>query len=166
MLKPIIPYAKDARGKDRDGFVADHPHAVFVVQPFEAVETDSFQTLSGGGPAAGNTIAVAEICKRPGSNAFTSMVTIGRAGNNDVRINAKSVSKFHAYVMIVGEELRLVDAGSTYGTHLGGQQLKAREDKIPLSSGDVVRIGTISMTFYAPADFHAMLLEAGQKAAL
>lgn len=123
MLKPIVPFVTDAKNCDASAFVAKHGSAVFVVQPFHSVDTDSFQTLSDGQSGASNTISVAEISKRPGSNAFTSMVTIGRAGNNDIRINAKSVSKFHAYVMVVGEELRLVDAGSTYGTFLGSNQL-------------------------------------------
>ena len=86
------------------------------------------------------------------------MVTIGRARNNDIEIRSQDVSKFHAYVMFAPSgEASITDAGSTYGTFVRGRQLKAREDRVTLSPGDEVRLGSVIMRFHTPATFYEYL---------
>ncbi len=100
--------------------------------------------------------------KRSGSNAFMSMVTIGRATNNDVVLDARGISKFHAYVLREpGGGFTLVDAGSSYGTHVNDRPVKPREEKVPLRGGETVTIGSVRATFHLPATLYAALRRLG-----
>ena len=53
--------------------------------------------------------------------------TVGRAGDNLVRIPMGRVSKFHAVVRVDGDRLFVRDLGSTNGTEVAGDRI-GRED--------------------------------------
>lgn len=157
MLEQLFTFVSAAHKKSREQFVQGFPEPVFVIEPFVEAGPGKFGTIAG--PAGtGQETAIARIKKRPGANAFDMMVTIGRARNNDIEIRSQDVSKFHAYVMFSPSgEASITDAGSTYGTVVRGKQLKAREDRVTLSPGDEVRLGSVIMRFHTPATFYEYL---------
>jgi hypothetical protein len=145
-------------------FFERHPHPVLVVAPFAAEDDPRFKTVAGApGSESSGLWWIAPVAKRPGSNVFTSMVTIGRARNNDIELKTSAVSKFHAYVTLGPDGPTLVDAGSTFGTYVGDKRLTPRGERHPLSTGDVLRLGAVSMTYMDPAAFHAHLRRAGEE---
>lgn len=160
-----------ARKVSIEEFARSCPDAVLVVEPglpasqegildTERVAPEELlRRAAQRGPAEPR---VEPLRKRSGSNAFMSMVTIGRATNNDVVLDARGISKFHAYVL---REPRggftLVDAGSSFGTTVDGRALKPREEKVALRGGEVVTFGSVRATFHLPATLYAALRRLG-----
>ncbi|MBX3466604.1 MAG: FHA domain-containing protein [Planctomycetes bacterium] len=163
MLQPLSHYREKALALSATQFSAFCPHPVFVVEPYEEMEDTSFRTMQVRiEPGSRPGLAVAPIKKRAEANAFTMMITLGRASNNDIPLNAKGVSKFHAYVRADGGGYTLTDAGSSYGTEVAGRALQPRVERAPLRTGDVVRLGQgVRMTFVAAADAQRALGEWG-----
>ncbi|MEM6284281.1 MAG: FHA domain-containing protein [Chloroflexota bacterium] len=54
------------------------------------------------------------------------------------------VSRRHAILRLIGDELKLIDLGSSNGTYLNGERLEARKPTTILE-GDVMRLGQIIM---------------------
>jgi hypothetical protein len=65
--------------------------------------------------------------------------TVGRAGDNFVRIPMGRVSKFHAVVRIDGDRLFVRDLGSTNGTEIAGDRIGNEEVEVPPTA--IVRFG-------------------------
>ena len=82
--------------------------------------------------------------KRDDGNPFGSMITIGRAPNNDIVLPAPSVSKFHAFLREEAGSLLLVDANSSNGTFVNGVRLEPHA-ATPLSLQDVIRLGDLQL---------------------
>lgn len=57
-------------------------------------------------------------------NPFKTMITVGRAPNNDVILPYEEVSKFHAFFLESPAGLMLADAQSTNGTFVNGVRLE------------------------------------------
>jgi translation elongation factor P/translation initiation factor 5A len=71
-------------------------------------------------------------------NVFESKITIGRAKNNDIIVRAPKISKLHAaFVKVMGDKFRLLDMGSSNGTSVNGERLKARK-AVELEAGDEI----------------------------
>jgi len=158
----VTEYLRLARDLPREEFLARCKRPVLLLGSFDD-DDSGFQTLEGG-RADETSLQVIEVFKRSASNAFTSMITIGRARNNDVVVPHRSVSKFHAYLVEEGGARRIVDAESTYGTRVRGDRLRPHQEKAPIASGDRLHLGKLGTTFYEAEDFHAALvreLEAG-----
>ena len=68
-------------------------------------------------------------------------VSIGRAINNDVRIQDSTVSSYHAKIVTFYNASYIEDLGSTNGTFVNGKQVK----KQTLKSGDVITLGALSL---------------------
>jgi pSer/pThr/pTyr-binding forkhead associated (FHA) protein len=88
------------------------------------------------------------------------MVTLGRAANNDIRINLPSISKFHAYFTHVqaNDTWFLADANSSNGTFVNGERLKADHNRIKLESGAAIRLGSdVTMRFFVAKSFFEFL---------
>lgn len=158
-LKNLGFFAQDAQRLRVHEFGTIHPSPVLV---FEAFTPDSgeqsFSTVRSE-PNEGSVMTVARLAKRDGANAFASMITIGRAPNNDIVIPAAAVSKFHAFIMLIGsgDPHLLVDAGSSNGTSVNGKQLEARTERAKLESGAEVKLGTLRAVFYTSARFYEAL---------
>jgi hypothetical protein len=81
---------------------------------------------------------------------FPSMITVGRTENNDVALPDITVSRFHAFFRHSvrdgekGERLELGDAGSRNGTWLAGRRLPGKGPLQIVTTGDVVRFGSLS----------------------
>jgi DNA-binding winged helix-turn-helix (wHTH) protein len=69
---------------------------------------------------------------------------IGRDDDTRVWIDHTSVSRHHARICVAGERVMLEDLESKNGTYLRGERI---ERPLPLSDGDTIRIGRVSMTF-------------------
>jgi hypothetical protein len=79
--------------------------------------------------------------------AFSERVSVGRARNSDVVLRHASVSKFHAwFARDEDNQYFLADAHSRNGTFKNDVQLAAA-DPHRVSSGDLLRFGTVEATF-------------------
>lgn len=164
----------------RDAFVAAHPYRFLVwappvasVSPGKTVAMralTSFPTFpeetlravipSPAVPAAAFVDRsagrqVQAIHKR--TAVFRDIVTVGRTANNDIVLSHSMVSKFHAWFRTQEDgALVLVDAGSRNGTTLDGRRLTPKVP-VEVSSGAVVRFGTVECTIHDAATLHALL---------
>ena len=168
MPEPLIDYIARIEHRSRAEFLREHPDAVFVIAPFQTLEdTTGFNTINMKAlKTPGNGYEVAPIRKRAGSNAFTTMVTIGRAQNNDIELKAPGISKFHAYVRMESDGAHLLtDAGSSYGTTVNETRLVPRSDKPTLEAKDEVVLGeSVRLRYLPPADFYEFLCTIGATA--
>jgi hypothetical protein len=78
-------------------------------------------------------------------STFPSMITIGRARNNDIVVPDALVSKFHAYFRQLDDGAwGLADAGSANGTKLGELELAPKGQPERVRSGDKIILGGVS----------------------
>ena len=68
---------------------------------------------------------------------FKDRLTIGRADDNDIQLNAAYISRRHAVVQTDGETTRIIDWGSKNGVYVNS----ARITEHFLKNGDIVSIG-------------------------
>lgn len=139
-----------------------HPALVFVAaEPLDVNDETRggrFQTAVGkAGGAKHYHHRVAFIVKRPG-NPFLNMITIGRAGNNDIVVDVPSVSKFHAFLEQQKDGAWSVTAQpSVNGMRVNDAPL-ASEEKRTLADGDRIFIGEdLSATFLLPKTLYKRL---------
>jgi len=152
VLKTLLDYLREYRRLGHEGFVAEHASPVVVFSPFLTLGGTGFRTLGGGAMRAGMP-SVGVIRKRAGTNPFTQMITLGRAGNNDLELKAASVSKFHGYFTLDGSgAVFFTDSGSTFGTKVNDTPLLP---KIPqqLQPGERITFGVLSAQILDPAGF-------------
>ena len=75
-------------------------------------------------------------------------LVIGRAELSDLPLPSLLVSRQHAMVVKTGDGISLVDLGSTNGTFVDGKRVEKHE----LRSGDLIRVGDCTITFFAGFD--------------
>ncbi|HSM29928.1 MAG TPA: FHA domain-containing protein [Woeseiaceae bacterium] len=68
---------------------------------------------------------------------FKKRLTIGRAQQNDIQLQAPHISRRHAVVMTEGDVTRVIDWGSKNGVYVNSQRVTEHF----LASGDIVAIG-------------------------
>lgn len=161
MLEALGELGKRARALGEAEFERELGGPVLVFAPFAAADEAAFATFDKGqrSIAARGQELVALVRKRPGSNAFTNMITVGRATNNDIVVPHAAVSKLHAYFALdPGRPLALVDSGSRFGTFVDGARLEPRSERRPLADGARIRFGRVEATFRLPAGLRATLL--------
>jgi ABC transport system ATP-binding/permease protein len=71
------------------------------------------------------------------------LVTIGRAAENDIRLEHPTVSTRHAQILKLPEGFELIDLGSTNGTFVNGQPI----DRQVLRPGNRVSLGAVQFVF-------------------
>ncbi len=76
---------------------------------------------------------------------------IGRGDHNDLRLQASSVSRTHAEIVVTGEQIELRDLGSSNGTWVNGARIRA---VTRLQAGDRLRFGDVELTLMAPGATH------------
>lgn len=138
---------------------ARYPHAALVLEPYQESTSGPVDTPT---PPEGfaETVAASRLTLAsvfPGGlpllsaevawliksdrNPFTGMITLGRAGNNDVVIADPGVSKLHAILREVQPgRWQVEDCGSTNGTALEGVRLPARQAR-ELNEGSRLTLG-------------------------
>lgn len=175
---PLSCVRGEVEGTSLADFVARNPHPFLLLATREQLDDGTaFQTmaiehsptpLGSEGPttlvpqrsrrASGGEV-VHSVVKRT-ANAFASMITLGRAPNNDLHFPLRSISKFHAYFMRVESTgtWHVVDAGSTNGTFVNGEQVGGEKNRRALAAGDRVRFGPdLETRFFDASAFHAFL---------
>jgi hypothetical protein len=91
-------------------------------------------------------------------NPFESMITIGRASNNDHCLPLPTISKVHAYFSKTPRgEWCLTDQRATNGTFVDGQKLTAGAT-VPLADGSRIAFGPdVRARFYSAAGLFGFL---------
>ncbi len=170
MFVPLESLVEDFLAVGQEEFLARHPDAVLVFDELAIGDDPGFQTLAKKpGPQADEATRSARdrlLDRLQGDEGkkwvyalkrgakFASMITMGRAANNTLRLNVPSVSKFHAYFTYVARDgaWYLADANSSNGTFIDGQDLPPSHGKVPLKSGASLRFGPdVTARFYEPA---------------
>src|SRR6266849_5064478 len=91
-------------------------------------------------------VALAWLERATGERRYVqSEIRVGRANDNDVRLEDSSVSRYHAFVRRVDGRYLLSDLGSRNGTFVNGKQVRAPQQ---LRSGDSIHVGTTQFTFH------------------
>ncbi len=157
----------------REAFLGRHPHPFLVLDTVGAGDQDAevFATMGGmksqpravirDGQAPNPRARAAVVEKRKGANAFDNMVTVGRAGNNDIALEVSSVSKFHAYFTKDPQDGQwwLHDAGSSNGTWIDGERLAASHGRAKLRDGAAVQLGPDTRArFFLPQALFELLV--------
>ena len=94
--------------------------------------------------------------KKAEGNVFGMMITVGRAENNDVVIDASSVSKFHAYFEKKADGWAVRDANSSNGTFANNATVTSN-DSTALTDGSEVKFARVPCRFMLGEAFQAML---------
>lgn len=176
MFVPLESLVEDFLASEKDAFLQRHPDAVLVFDELAIGDDPGFQTLAkkpGPQPDDATRSARDRLLDRLQGDEgkkwifplkrgakFASMITIGRAANNALRLNVPSVSKFHAYFTYVAREAAwyLADANSSNGTFIDGQDLPPSHGKVQLTSGASLRFGPdVTARFYEPAALWELL---------
>lgn len=150
------------RGDPDDAVVFNTPSQAEL----EAQRADLSETLSGGETqvrAASNPMVelaqphhrVISLIKSS-RNPFSGMITVGRARNNDVRINSAQVSKIHCFLHQKEGAWWLEDNSSTNGTLLNEDYVEGKT-KRPLQSGDEITFGGTATLFLDAVGLAAVL---------
>ena len=116
-------------------------------------------------------LGISAVLKREGANPYGSMITIGRARNNDICVDEASISKLHAWLRRRDDEhgavrLTITDAGSRNGTFVDGLPVVGQPRE--LAFGARVRLGSVQFWLADGAMLYRCLratLEAGSQAA-
>lgn len=84
----------------------------------------------------------------PTTHEFVGLkLTVGRLGDNDVRLDEGSVSSHHAELVVRDGGAVLIDKDSTNGTFLNGEQVTG---EVALSEGDEIYFGSVRSVFMEP----------------
>jgi pSer/pThr/pTyr-binding forkhead associated (FHA) protein len=73
----------------------------------------------------------------------TPLIILGRGTDCDLRLVDPGVSRHHAEIRVEGDEIVLVDLGSTNGTFVNGQPVR----RITLTDGTRVTLGRTTLVF-------------------
>lgn len=145
---------QDARALSPSAFCVKHPYPFLLGDEHSATGDErphtpgdtSFMTTclppafgQLAEPLAVFPSVIVPIRKGP-QNPFATMVTLGRAGNNDIQLEAATISKFHAYFHSIDGGWRLTDGRSQNGTFVQGERLSSGGDRT-VSDGDAVAFG-------------------------
>jgi hypothetical protein len=106
------------------------------------------------GPAR-RDLEVFPLSKREGT-PFVDLITVGRTSDNDVHLDDRSVSRFHAFFRMRHGRWYVCDAGSSNGTRLGTSALPPRNEA-EIRSGMNVHFGLLTLTFYVADDLFDVL---------
>lgn len=74
----------------------------------------------------------------------TPLLHLGRGAHNDIRLSEESVSDLHAKLQRRADGWHVIDLGSTNGTYVAGQRIRA-ESRI--ASGGELRLGGVKLRF-------------------
>ncbi len=146
--------------RSKEAFVAAFPHPfLLALSGLEAPQGPARTIRMEGGPELINAImAERRRMKAEGKDkgpvvlpvrkvqtTFPSMITVGRAKNNDIVVPDALVSKFHAFFRQIDDgEWGVADAGSANGTRLNDADLPPKGQPERVRSGDKIVFGGVS----------------------
>lgn len=153
-------YVRDFLGMTQAQFERSHPACVLLVDSsaFDSEsESVSFETvaLTRRDDDAPQGRLVFPITKNE-KNPWPERISLGRARNCDVVMRHPSVSKLHAHFFVGAPKLGFSDHKSTNGCKLNKIPLEPGE-RVSVSCGDLLCIGTVEATLYSPAGFFQLV---------
>lgn len=83
-------------------------------------------------------------------NPFGSMITVGRATNNDVVLPLRTISKMHAYLMQTGAGWKITDQHSANGTFVDGLKLPDGQGALLADAAKIGFGNEAQCRFYTP----------------
>lgn len=83
---------------------------------------------------------------------------LGRSEFCTVVLDIESISRRHCSILVSGDDVRILDLGSTNGTWLNGRRLQSKEPT-PIEVGDRVEVGEIVYKLLREGDVEAAYLE-------
>jgi len=100
-----------------------------------------------GGPPPGGPARAARLVGTDGHPYMLPIgsMVIGRGDQANLRLADVGISRRHARLDFDGSQVVLTDLGSTNGTMVNGQRISA----VALNPGDIIQIGTTTLTFRA-----------------
>src|SRR5947208_14550869 len=100
-----------------------------------------------GGPMPGGAVRAARLLANDGRNYPLNIgsTVIGRGDQANLRLPDVGISRRHARLDFDGSQVVLTDLGSTNGTMVNGQRVSA----VALNPGDMIQLGTTTLTFRA-----------------
>lgn len=84
-------------------------------------------------------------------------ILVGRSARNDIAIDDHRISKLHARIYTGGGSLYIDDAGSINRTWVEGRLLEPKGERVPLHTGNHVRLGDCLFRVFDAARFHRVL---------
>lgn len=117
------------------------------------------RSVSEAARAAVRAIGDAQVLlvQKSDRNPFDSMITVGRAANNDIAFDSPLVSKLHAYFRHDPRGWLLTDQHSTNGTFVGEEKVAPGEAVI-VPDGSVLSFGRdVQARFFTPSGFEAFV---------
>jgi hypothetical protein len=162
-LRPAMEYLGYALRLDEDAFLAKFGPTWLLIEPFEASDEETRVNTAAGGAVIPTEHSLSPVRKRAGANAFPTMITVGRAPNNDLFIPAPEVSTFHAFFSLTPTGVNLTDGSSTYGSWVDGVRLQPRVS-VDMTYGQKVNFASVRGTLMSAAQVHRMLQTPGSLA--
>ena len=151
--RPLGALADACRNMTKDSFLATYKAPFLIQMTEEKKDGTAFATMA---PEAHQATALGlfayQVAKRPGANAFSQMITLGRTRNNDIIVEEGSVSKYHAnFKKDASGRWTLTDV-STNGVRVDGAKIP-RDKPIALRSGSrLVLADGVELLYLEPAD--------------
>ena len=159
-----------AAARGREEFAAAYPHPFLLaltgldapLPPARTVRMEGGPQLIAALMAERRRMAAGEkfppvLPVRKVQTTFPSMITVGRARNNDIVVPDALVSKFHAVFRVSDGKWGLVDLGSANGTRIGDTALAPKGAPQPLRSGDLIAFADQSFRFLDAASLWSSL---------
>jgi len=114
------------------------------------MSSQSFQLVMRAGPHPGKAYSLSK-----------SEIRIGRDPKNDITIDDKEISRYHARLVLQGEAYVIEDVGSTNGTFVNGERLTG---PVSLQAGNTIGLGERITLSYEPetADEDATVVASSQ----
>ncbi|MFN3927184.1 MAG: FHA domain-containing protein [Pseudanabaenaceae cyanobacterium] len=81
------------------------------------------------------------------SHSFNHCWTIGRSAQNTITIHDVYLSRYHAVILLVGNDLLLIDLNSRNGSFVNGRRIIS---PTVLKNGDHLRLGSTEMELVIP----------------
>lgn len=130
---PALPVSPAAESPDASVIrTAAIPSATPPVEPVVRPVLATLEILNPG-PAKGTRFTI-----------DTPLLHIGRGAHNDVRLTEESVSDLHAKLQRRADGWHVIDLGSTNGTYVAGQRIRA---EARIASGGELRLGGVKLRF-------------------
>jgi len=144
-MESLNGFIRRHSGTSRDKFLSDFPHP-FLASRQKPESADSLFPGSWVIPV-----------RKRAKELIGDSVTLGRAADSDIRIDAEAVSKHHCDFLISAGDIRVADANSTNGTFVNGARLAPKAPHA-IKSGDRISFGETLVFYYlGPGELYDLL---------
>jgi hypothetical protein len=129
------------------GDVAPAPAPYDAGPQYPPYDQSAYPSSGPPGPGGGGPARAARLVANDGRSYPLSIgsTVIGRGDQANLRLPDVGISRRHARLDFDGAQVVLTDLGSTNGTMVNGQRVSA----VALNPGDIVQLGTTTLTFRA-----------------